>query len=1115
MSTSASATRVTDAAPPRRVSHRHDVTERQADRAADIVSRGGSVTGWSFANVPAEASVHRDEDESKKKLEEKPRTQDEAYKEAAGKAVEAGVETELPSGKKVREVIEETPPLAGAAVGALALAGKDVPVSGFPGVKDVVPPGVSIGLRAEGLPGLLSGEPRPGGGPTRFTDIGLGLTFGYTEQLPKGGKKRQSAAEKQTAAIAADTARLKNDPVMRSIEAARLRQQGLGPGPAPFTPPVEMSQLPAYLRNPGAGAKPGGHTPSGVQFTESALPPPFSQESVRRALQEHHRKEDEERKRKAEEEKKREDPVQREPATTSEAPPANDYDTSGVDAATRGGGRTLDPSLRHSMEARFGYDFSSVRLHDDPQAASAAAGVDAAAFTVGEHIVFGSGRFDPSSLEGRHLLAHELAHVVQERGSGAPRTTSAPTRIHRLDVGNWFALLFGGEGTWTDQELRDYLLKITAAGAHEGWWESDNKARAIVRKFMAGAPGWDLLPSQKVLLIDEMLDGSVLDEDEDGILNLVETASATDLGAIFADPKARYAALDSAIDGAEHKRLLAFAALRFAKGVAGLKAGDAEVVGDPVPKGAPSFPFDARMLDARLDGAHTSAEITAIVDRLSPADRARARDHLLQKSWPANADELGSVVRTFAGLTKNDPRKPELLARMQYLQNRRRKIKEVLSKLLLELVPRDEESLRTGTAAVPTRDPAAVRELLSPNDYPEITDEIELDDPAPAKQPAAPPAPATPETPVEADPPPKTAAEKKADEARRREEDRKRAADEEKRFGPKSDFRKELQELTATTLDAYYQARHVNVGKRGTKEDLEPMVPHAVDATDTVFGGILPSDRKRKPGDPSPVSFGEGEKEGNLHLLYDFAHDKWKRMDAVHRRKEAMWWIRYHHRADPAILAFHASKQSRAEWGPKDVPKNAVARTISAIATDLTQDGASDKGWQNPTTTADKVLATWRGWPGLVIGNQVYLALYEGSTVEETRRLRWRMFKTVIHEYLHTLAHKKYDKYAETFGNSSAEYTTLIEGVDDVFAGMVWQHVRPRMTTDAALREDVEGEPYWRLPPLTPMDPGNYPAHTEAMRLTAEVGLQNVMAAYFLGLLDRLPLAKDGKGAKK
>ena len=67
------------------------------------------------------------------------------------------------------------------------------------------------------------------------------------------------------------------------------------------------------------------------------------------------------------------------------------------------------------MEARFGVDFSGVRVHDDARAAASAAELDAAAFTVGDDVVFGSGRYEPGGYEGRRLLAHELAHTVQQR----------------------------------------------------------------------------------------------------------------------------------------------------------------------------------------------------------------------------------------------------------------------------------------------------------------------------------------------------------------------------------------------------------------------------------------------------------------------------------------------------------------------------------------------------------------------------------------------------------------------------------------------------------------------------------------------------------------------------
>lgn len=81
-------------------------------------------------------------------------------------------------------------------------------------------------------------------------------------------------------------------------------------------------------------------------------------------------------------------------------------------------GRPLDADTRSFMESRFGpgSDFSAVRVHDDSAAAASARDVDAQAYTVGQHIVFGDGAYQPHSEPGRHLLAHELAHTVQQQG---------------------------------------------------------------------------------------------------------------------------------------------------------------------------------------------------------------------------------------------------------------------------------------------------------------------------------------------------------------------------------------------------------------------------------------------------------------------------------------------------------------------------------------------------------------------------------------------------------------------------------------------------------------------------------------------------------------------------
>ena len=82
---------------------------------------------------------------------------------------------------------------------------------------------------------------------------------------------------------------------------------------------------------------------------------------------------------------------------------------------SRHSGQSLEQPARSDMERRFGLNFSRVRVHADADAGRAATSVNAAAFTIGQDIVFGSGRYAPNTPAGSHLLAHELAHTVQQR----------------------------------------------------------------------------------------------------------------------------------------------------------------------------------------------------------------------------------------------------------------------------------------------------------------------------------------------------------------------------------------------------------------------------------------------------------------------------------------------------------------------------------------------------------------------------------------------------------------------------------------------------------------------------------------------------------------------------
>jgi len=83
-------------------------------------------------------------------------------------------------------------------------------------------------------------------------------------------------------------------------------------------------------------------------------------------------------------------------------------------------GRPLEPVLRQDMEHRFGHDFSQVRVHTSAAAEHSAQGLNARAYTFGHNIVFDTGQFVPGTQQGRRLIAHELAHVVQDAGHAGP-----------------------------------------------------------------------------------------------------------------------------------------------------------------------------------------------------------------------------------------------------------------------------------------------------------------------------------------------------------------------------------------------------------------------------------------------------------------------------------------------------------------------------------------------------------------------------------------------------------------------------------------------------------------------------------------------------------------------
>jgi hypothetical protein len=130
-----------------------------------------------------------------------------------------------------------------------------------------------------------------------------------------------------------------------------------------------------------------------------------------------------------------------------------------VATALTGVGRALDAATRSEAEHRFGQDFSEVRVHTGAAASRSARDVEALAYTVGHDVVFDSGAYRPDTPRGRHLLAHELAHVVQD----------SPGVVRRYRAASAFA--FGERDTATlveqsfdprtDKESKPWIELIT------------------------------------------------------------------------------------------------------------------------------------------------------------------------------------------------------------------------------------------------------------------------------------------------------------------------------------------------------------------------------------------------------------------------------------------------------------------------------------------------------------------------------------------------------------------------------------------------------------------------------------------------------------------------------
>ncbi len=143
--------------------------------------------------------------------------------------------------------------------------------------------------------------------------------------------------------------------------------------------------------------------------------------------------------------------------------------------ATRGTGSRLDNQTRSFMESRFNADFSGVSIHTGDYAVQMSRDLNAQAFTVGSDIYFNSSRYNPSSDSGKHLLAHELTHTIQQGGAAVKRRSEEDEQLNVL------SLTTRAGNTIQRQEMPELTREeeIALSGSSEGEFEVTNSPFAI------------------------------------------------------------------------------------------------------------------------------------------------------------------------------------------------------------------------------------------------------------------------------------------------------------------------------------------------------------------------------------------------------------------------------------------------------------------------------------------------------------------------------------------------------------------------------------------------------------------------------------------------------------
>jgi peptidoglycan hydrolase-like protein with peptidoglycan-binding domain len=219
----------------------------------------------------------------------------------------------------------------------------------------------------------------------------------------------------------------------------------------------------------------------------------------------------------------------------------------------------------------------------------------------------------------------------------------------------------------------------------------------------------------------------------------------------------------------------------------------------------------------------------------------------------------------------------------------------------------------------------------------------------------------------------------------------------------------------------------------------------------------------------------------NLKDKFEMESDAIGKMDAGEKHAKAEWRVEKIIRTDTAVAALNAEHnvdRSRA------TEKGLIATVKSDLATKY----------------EEKLLDIQRAWPASADPDksEVHLQLFKAKTSEGNRAALWRMFGTLVHEYMHTLEHSEWRKWREGEGTKDASKgQTLLEGVTEFLTRVVLADVDPK---DLKLRKAVEGTDFDEDADPPKVERTGYQADAErAEKVVGIVGVSNLYNAYFVG----------------